>query len=63
MSPQSTKPIIGQPPTLSAQDAWRLWRQLNQLQELLWNAYEQQFMEFSIQEAKDHNYCNPLPFE
>lgn len=50
-------------PQLSAEDAWRFWHQLNQIAETLWNAYEQEFLQFCIDEAKNQGYSLPMPFD
>jgi len=50
-------------PQLSAEDAWRAWHQLSQIAESLWIAYEQEFLQFCIEEAKDQGYSLPSPFD
>jgi hypothetical protein len=40
--------------------AWKLWHQLVDLSDRLWDAYEQEFLEFSIQESEKED-SGPLP--
>jgi hypothetical protein len=43
--------------------AWKLWHQLIDLSDRLWDAYEQEFLEFSIEESEKEDFDRPLPFE
>lgn len=49
--------------SLTPTAAWTLWHQLIKLSDDLWDAFEEEFLEFCIQ-ASEKNDCNiPLPFE
>lgn len=43
--------------------AWKLWHQLIDLSDRLWDAYEQEFLEFSIEESELEDSSPPLPSE
>ena len=43
-------------PSMGAEDAWRVWHQLSQLAESIWQEHEQEFLEFCMQEAEDQCY-------
>ena len=50
-------------PHLTPSVAWTLWKTLNSLAESLWDAYEQEFLEFCIQESDSYRPSAPLPFD
>jgi len=59
--PANDEPLLSH--QLTPAVAWTLWKTLNQLSESLWDAYEQEFLEFCIQESDSYRLNQPLPFE
>lgn len=48
---------------LNPEFAWKLWHQLNKAAEALWELYEQEFLQFCIDECDVPHPEPPLPFE
>lgn len=63
MSTQSAVYVDSHLYMISPDDAWKLWHQLNELAQAIWEAYEQPFLEFCIQKAKNQSYSESLPFD
>jgi len=63
MTPQTAQTVNAGDTPLSPEDAWKLWHQLNLLAQSLWEAYEQHFLQFCIQEAADQGHNPPPPFD
>ena len=62
MNPPATATVAPQA-ALSPDAAWKLWLELNHPAEALWDAYEQHFLLFCIQEAESQNRAPPSPFD
>jgi hypothetical protein len=41
-----------------AKFAWKCWNRLSEIEQLLWNYYENEFLDFIMEE--DRNYLGPL---
>jgi hypothetical protein len=63
MNNQSTAGVNPGKCSLTPADAWKLWHQLIELTNCLWDAYEQGFLEFSIEESEMEDFNRPLPFD
>ena len=61
MNPYSTALVDPADPNMGAEEAWRLWHQLTQLAESIWQKHEMKFLEFCIQEEKDQCYIHLPP--
>jgi hypothetical protein len=60
---QSTAGVNPEKRSLTPADAWKLWHQLVDLTNCLWDAFEQEFLEFSIEESEKEDFNRALPFE
>ena len=63
MKQRSTAGVDHEMPALTPDAAWKLWHQLVDLTNSLWDAFEQEFIEFSIQESEKEDFNRPLPFD
>lgn len=63
MNNQSTAGVNPGKCSLTPAAAWKLWHQLIDLTDRLWDAYEQEFLEFSIEKSEKNDFNRPLPFE
>jgi len=63
MKQQSTAGVNPDKSSLSPAAAWKLWHQLIDFTNALWDAYEQEFLDFSIEESEREDFNRPMPFE
>lgn len=63
-APENDLPATtGAPQLPFAPDAWKMWLKLNKIADLLWETYEQDFLQFCIDETDSRSPDRSYPFD